>query len=327
MAGYVHYLQGDQEEAIRFFSKVLETERREAELSGRGAVSEGDVVASQGRLQLTPLQAAALQSRLFLSWAARRHGGYPEHVPGEFRYRRDVSSVGLRVVPVESPNFDWEQDPEPEVGIELEGTVVDVAAGDYNGDSLTDLFVLRWKLPGILYRKQGDGTFLESTRESGLSGVGWESLSAVFFDYDRDARVDLLITSLAPSGQVAWSLLNPGEECTGLTPRLFHNESNGRFREVTHELGLLRCYGTVEVAAADVNGDGWTDLVLANGGFEEDLAQPSVVLRNRRGEGFSEEFIPSFDEPARARGVRIRDRAGNGRPEIHLEGVGAFQLR
>jgi hypothetical protein len=179
---------------------------------------------------------------------------------------------------------------------------VDVAEGDVDGDGQKDLFVLRWKRPGLMYRNNGDGTFVDVTERAGLKNVGGDGFSALFFDYDGDGRQDLLVTSHAPYELALECLLRPDLKRSKWTPRLFHNRGHGPFEEVTAQVGLDRSYGTVQAAAVDVDQDGWTDLVLANGGLEEYRLEPSVILRNLQGKSFMEyAHVPSFDAPMNAR--------------------------
>jgi hypothetical protein len=192
--------------------------------------------------------------------------------------------------------------------LSLEGTVVDTACGDTDADGREDLFVLLWKKPGRLFRNVGS-RFSDVTEEMGLSGVGGEGLSALFFDFDRDRDPDLLVTAHAPLALSLRRLLSPERPATGFTPRLFENDGGNRFVEVTSEVGLDRQYGVVEAEAFDVDSDGWMDLVFAMGGFEASHLEPSVVLRNRKGEEFVEwGHIPSSDEPRHAVDVEVTKR-------------------
>src|SRR5216683_1790898 len=66
-----------------------------------------------------------------------------------------------------------------------------VAAGDYDGDGLPDLYVTQYGR-NILYHNNGDGTFTDVTEKAGVAAFGWAS-SAVWFDYDNDGRMDLFV--------------------------------------------------------------------------------------------------------------------------------------
>src|ERR1700726_825757 len=63
-----------------------------------------------------------------------------------------------------------------------------VAVGDYDNDGYPDLYVTSYG-KNILYHNNGDGTFTDVTAKAGVSGGGW-SVSAGFFDYDNDGKLD-----------------------------------------------------------------------------------------------------------------------------------------
>ncbi len=315
LAGLVAFLQRKDNEAIRFFTRVLESSAREKAITGRGVASEGDVELSA---KLTPLESAHVRAIVFLHWTARRGGDHPDAVPESFRIelpkRVSIGRAGaassaaadLDCVKSESLRFD--------------GTPVDTACSDYDLDGKPDLFLLLWRKPGHLFRNDGDG-FTDVTEEVGLGGVGGEGLSAVFFDFDRDGDPDLLVTAHAPLALSLRRLLSPEGRAKTLTPRLFENEGGKRFVEVTSKVGLDRQYGVVEAEAFDVDSDGWLDLVFAMGGYEASHVEPSVVLRSREGKGFVEwGHIPSSDEPHNAVGVEVMKR--NGKVEILLATAG-----
>lgn len=314
LAGLVAFLERKNDEAVQFFTRVLESSAREKAITGRGVASEGDVELSA---KLTPLESAHIRALLFLYWTARRGGRYPDAVPESFRIELPKRiSMGRAV---EEPPAAREVCVEDR-SLRFEGTPVDTACSDYDLDGKPDLFLLLWKKPGHLFRNDGAG-FTDVTEEVGLGGVGGEGLSALFFDFDRDRDPDLLVTAHAPLALSLRRLLSPEGRAKTLTPRLFENEGGKRFIEVTSEVGLDRQYGVVEAEAFDVDSDGWVDLVFAMGGFEASHLEPSVVLRNREGKDFTEwAHIPSSDEPHNAVGVEVMKR--NGKVEILLATAG-----
>ncbi|HKW66712.1 MAG TPA: FG-GAP-like repeat-containing protein [Terriglobales bacterium] len=177
-------------------------------------------------------------------------------------------------------------------GLATTVTAVDCAVADYDGDGNPEVFVQFWRQPARLFRNQGGGKFVDLSESAGLAGVGAQGYSSIFLDYDHDGRPDLLITGHAPLEQVARWFVQPQAAVNCATPRLFHNQGDGTFREATREAGLGGCYPVMQAVAADFDGDGWPDLLLANGGPDAQQLGFTVLLRNVRGK-----FVPWAELP------------------------------
>src|SRR6266849_138824 len=125
-----------------------------------------------------------------------------------------------------------------------------VAVGDYDNDGFDDMFVTDSDQgrKSHLYHNNGDLTFTEVTDTAGVGG-GNDPLSivadAVWFDYDNDGWVDLLVARFG-------------------IPILYHNEHNGTFRNVTAASGLNKFGNTIAVIAFDYDNDGNLDLMFGN---------------------------------------------------------------
>jgi hypothetical protein len=135
---------------------------------------------------------------------------------------------------------------------------------DVNNDGRLDLFVCRNAAPNLLYINQGDGTFKEEAEARGL-GISDGSVIGAFADYDRDGWLDVYIVMNQLDGL----------EAAGRPGRLFHNNGNGTFTEVTARSGIAG--GTFGHSAVwfDYDGDGWPDLYVAN-----DFSGPDRLYRN-----------------------------------------------
>ncbi|MDX1671663.1 MAG: CRTAC1 family protein [Balneolaceae bacterium] len=152
-----------------------------------------------------------------------------------------------------------------------EGTGVSMGSvwGDYNNDGYEDLFVYQWGRQE-LYRNERGEAFTRVTERAGLPE--WmNSNTAVWFDYDRDGLLDLFIGGYYQEDIDLWNL-----ESTKIMPEsfeyannggrnyLYRNRGDGRFEEVSEELGLTSRRWALSAAATDLNGSGYPDLVIAN---------------------------------------------------------------
>lgn len=203
-------------------------------------------------------------------------------------------------------------------GLDVAGTVVDCAAADYDLDGAIDLFVYRWGRPGLLLRNAG-GRFEDVTGDAGLGNISGTGFSSIFFDYNRDGFPDLLVTTHAAFEDVLRGWFGEKGRSNRHSLRLFQNRGDGRFEEVSQAVGLTHSFGTIEARSADLDGDGWPDLILANGGLDALRVEPSVVLRNVKGSRFDlSALLPSLKNPSNAIGVDTPDLDGDGRAEIYL---------
>ena len=164
-------------------------------------------------------------------------------------------------------------------GIDAHGYGMGVAAADFNNDGCVDLYLTNLGR-NQLFRNNCDGTFTDVSRRSGADISGW-SVSAAFVDYDRDGWLDLYV-----GNYVVWDVQSD-QKCTGLTgrrdyctpavygpqrDRLFHNNGNGTFTDVTAIALAGGLFGpALGVATADFDNDGWMDLYVANDGRENVL--------------------------------------------------------
>lgn len=164
-------------------------------------------------------------------------------------------------------------------GLGHEGYGMGVAVGDYDNDGDVDIYVTNFG-PNVLYRNNGDGTFTDVTAASGTDDTRW-STSAAFFDYDRDGDLDLFVVNyidFTVAGNKACSdAVGARDYCNPklyrpLPARLFRNEGNGKFADVTESSDIGSAVGPgLGVAVADFNLDGWLDVYVANDGTENFL--------------------------------------------------------
>ena len=149
-----------------------------------------------------------------------------------------------------------------------------VAAGDYDNDGHTDLFISNTR-KNTLYRNSGDGSFVDVTESSGLGQKPPDTLSvqAAWFDYDNDGLLDLVL-----SNYTLWTPETDRRCAAGdievychpktyvrVPHRLYHNLGAGRFEDVTDKSGFGNALGKgMGIGIADFNEDGWTDVFVAN---------------------------------------------------------------
>ena len=178
-----------------------------------------------------------------------------------------------------------------------------VAAADYDNDGNTDLLVTGYGR-AILYHNNGNGTFTDASEKAGIKVDGW-SISSTWLDYDKDGCVDLFVgryVKFDPKYHAFYAADNyPGPlDYEGETNKLYHNNCNGTFTDVSEKSGLAAYRGrTMGVTAADFDGDGWPDIYVANdktenflfhnkhdGTFEE-VANQADVAYGQSGESTS----------------------------------------
>lgn len=165
-------------------------------------------------------------------------------------------------------------------GIVAPGYGQGVAAGDYDNDGWIDLYVTHFG-PNQMWRNQGNGTFVDSTAETGTADPGW-SVPASFVDVDRDGWLDLFVGNYLsftlethvpcrhPAGRTG-SYCDP-INYRGEPDRLYRNQGDGTFADVTIDAGVAAAYGPgLGIATADVDDDGWVDIFVANDQQENQL--------------------------------------------------------
>ena len=264
---------------------------------------------ADGDLDIYALQGAPLGKEV-----ARAASPVVGKAPPRNRLFRNNSS-GARL------NF---EDVTDSTGLGDEGYGMGVAVGDYDNDGDADVYVSNFG-PNRLFRNDADGTFADVTEAAGV-GDPLFGASTAFLDFDRDGWLDIFVTNY-----VDYSTSN-NRECRRLggvrdycgplsyqpvPDRLYRNLGDGRFEDATSRAGLDRVYGNgLGVACSDFDGDGWTDIFVAND------ASPNQLWRNL-GDG-------TFQDRALLAGVAVnadgQNEAGMGVVCADFDRDGRFDL-
>ena len=149
-----------------------------------------------------------------------------------------------------------------------------VAVGDFNGDALPDIFVTQVG-KNVLLRNDGNNRFTDTTTKAGFRREDWSTATA-FADFDLDGDLDLWVVnyiewSAAMEPECHQKSLGKRDYCAPAyydapaQDRVFRNEGNGRFVDITREAGVFRTKGNgLGIAVSDFNSDGLLDVFVAN---------------------------------------------------------------
>ena len=203
-----------------------------------------------------------------------------------------------------------------------------MAVADYDNDGDDDLFVTNYG-ENVLYRNEGDGTFRDVTGLAmpPLPRNPTFSTSAAFLDYDRDGWLDLYVcvyvefdfeTNRRCIRDGVQSYCGP-DIYEGAADLLYRNNGDGTFSDVSAEAGIADPGGKgLGVVGGDYDGDGWTDIFVAN-----DLT-PDFLYRNNGDGTFTDQALlagVAYGEDGVARagmGVDFGDYDRNGSPDIYV---------
>ncbi|MGD0920282.1 MAG: VCBS repeat-containing protein, partial [Terriglobia bacterium] len=163
-----------------------------------------------------------------------------------------------------------------QAGVGGKGFGMGVTVGDYDNDGFADLYVTSWN-SSLLYHNNGHGTFTDVTAKAGVENPHF-GVGAAWFDYDRDGKLDLYVGNYLqfdPDAKMRYFTADafPGPlDYKGTADRLFHNNGDGTFSDVSQKAGIANPAGrAMGVTTGDYDNDGWPDVYVANDTMESYL--------------------------------------------------------
>lgn len=190
---------------------------------------------------------------------------------------------------------------------EAGGAIVD----DFNNDGYLDIVTSNWDLEESMhyYKNNGDGTFTDVSKESGLSEIRG-GLNIIQADYNNDGYTDILVLRGAWLGEFG------RQPCT-----LLRNNGDGTFTDVTVESGILSLHPTQTATWADFNNNGWLDLFIGNESTSPNYPHPSELYINNHDGTFTEVAQEAgCQEVGFTKGVTSGDYNNDGWPDIFMSG-------
>lgn len=211
-------------------------------------------------------------------------------------------------------------------GLDHAGYGMGAAVGDIDNDGDDDLYLTNFGA-NALFRNDGGGRFSDITSTGDTDNPAW-STSASFCDFDEDGDLDLFVTNyLAFDVARRKNCRSPGgarDYCgpfaySSVPDRLYKNDGDGGFRDVSEQFGLNAKYGPgLGVICVDFDGDRMLDFFVANDG------QANQLWLNRGEEGLLERGLMSgtaynaSGNPEASMGVTAGDFDGDGDEDLFV---------
>jgi FG-GAP-like repeat/ASPIC and UnbV len=214
------------------------------------------------------------------------------------------------------------------------GFVKGVAWGDFNNDGRPDLYVSVKGGPNHLFRNDGPRDsrnpfadrwqFTDVTAQAGVAEP-FESFATWFFDYDNDGWPDIFVAGYGTQTLDDVAAFEMGKVHHAETSRLYHNNHDGTFTDVTKLVGLDRAILIMGAGFGDLDNDGWLDIYLGTGDSLYESLLPNKMFRNNAGKAFQDVTTSGgFGILQKGHGIAFGDLMNNGNEDVFAKIGGAY---
>jgi enediyne biosynthesis protein E4 len=203
-----------------------------------------------------------------------------------------------------------------------------VVWSDLNNAGLPDIYVANDSTPKYLYKNEGNGKFSE---------IGLESGTAVDEDGSEQASMGIAVGDYNHTGRPSLYVTNFSDEYGAL----YRNDGNWSFTDVSYKSGVAvpsLPYVKWGTAFADLDNDGWLDLILVTGHVYPQIdalptgvryREPKVLLMNQHDGTFcdaSAQAGPALTAPNASRGLAVGDLFNDGQLDIVVNDIDGAPL-
>ncbi|MEM1002035.1 MAG: VCBS repeat-containing protein, partial [Bacteroidota bacterium] len=201
-----------------------------------------------------------------------------------------------------------------------------ITTSDFNNDGLPDIYISNFMAENVLLMNNGVNesqqiTFTDVSQSAGVTQPRY-SFPTWFFDYNNDGWEDIFVASYSEfgergqAGEVAADFF--GRSFNGDYPRIFLNQKNNTFKDVTNESGLQKALHVMGSNYGDLDNDGYLDFYLGTGAPDFRSIVPNRMFRNNAGENFQDvTYSGGFGTIQKGHGVSFADLDNDGDQDVY----------
>lgn len=226
-----------------------------------------------------------------------------------------------------------------ELGLEVTAFVKGATWGDYDNDGDPDLYVSVYGGDNLLFRNDGDNgqhTFENVAPDAGVEAPRF-SFPTWFWDFNNDGWQDIFVAGFAGRlGTSATQTEDRASRTTALrdivrlylnepiefseTPRLYRNNKDGTFTEVSTETHLNRAIFVMGANFGDIDNDGFPDVYLGTGEPSYEALLPNLMFRSDRGVRFQNvTTVAGVGHIQKGHGIAFADIDNDGDQDVYAQ--------
>lgn len=217
-----------------------------------------------------------------------------------------------------------------QAGLNINSFVKGSAAGDIDNDGREDLYISSLNKHDELYLNKSDANGMRFENISSTAGIGEPLVSfpAWMFDFDNDGWLDIFVSAYSDGSEdLPGKVLRAyGKKDDPFRPRLFKNNGNKTFTEVSSAMGLTEPAFTMGCNYGDLDNDGFLDFYLGTGEPNLRSIVPNKMYWNRGGKSFSDiTYAGGFGNIQKGHAVGFGDMDRDGDQDLYVVMGGSFE--
>ena len=217
-----------------------------------------------------------------------------------------------------------------QAGLNINSFVKGSTGGDIDNDGREDLYISSLNKYDELYLNKSDGNGIRFENISAASGIGepFVSFPTWMFDFNNDGWLDIFVSSYSDGSEdLPGKVLRAyGKKDDPFRPRLFKNNGNKTFTDVSTAMGLTEPAFTMGCNYGDLDNDGFLDFYLGTGEPNLKSIVPNKMYWNRSGKSFSDiTYVGGFGNIQKGHAVGFGDMDRDGDQDFYVVMGGSFE--